>query len=353
MATGLGANRHWLPDGFCEQLTEHGFAVARYDQRDGGESTHLPPTAVRNPITALLTRRGADYTAEDVADDAVAVLDELGWHSAHVLGVSLGGAVVQRLTLRHPHRVRTLTSVDAVPGDVTGLRTLRYIRLRTLAKFARVEFPDTRDGAIEAGVMVAKLLASPRHEFDEAAVRARLEAEPDSGIHDARAQSRQIGARWSGPAITEISRPPGRARRGRPPDRFRRRAHHRVPHTRLSPAHTSRNRARPARTRVEAARYRNPRAGGRQPTMNSAEFRRAMLRTRDEMPAVAALPLADVRKTRTDRALVLEPSAGHGAGTRCVGVRAARQCVIVGTPMDIPAARTTAHPDVRYRPEVR
>ncbi|WP_433490948.1 alpha/beta fold hydrolase [Nocardia grenadensis] len=207
IATGLGANRHWIPDGFCEQLTEHGFAVARYDQRDGGESTHLPPTAVRNPITALLTRRGANYTAEDMTDDAVAVLDELGWHSAHVLGVSLGGAVVQRLALRHPGRVRTLTSADAVPGDVTGLRALRYIRLRTLAKFARVQFPDTPDGAIDAGVTVAKLLASPRHEFDEAAVRARLAARPDSGIHDAQAQSRQIGAQWSGPPITEITRP--------------------------------------------------------------------------------------------------------------------------------------------------
>lgn len=207
IATGLGANRHWLPDGFCEQLTEHGFAVARYDQRDGGESTHLPPTAVRNPIEALLTRRGAAYTAEDMADDAIAVLDELGWRSAHMLGVSLGGAVVQRVALRHPDRVRTLTSADAVPGDVTGLRTLRYIRLRTLAQFARVRFPDTRAGAIEAGVRVAKLLTSPRREFDEAAVRARLEADPDSGIHDAGAQSRQIGAQWSGPAITEITRP--------------------------------------------------------------------------------------------------------------------------------------------------
>ncbi|MEU4836683.1 alpha/beta fold hydrolase [Nocardia testacea] len=207
IATGLGANRHWLPDGFCEQLTEHGFAVARYDQRDGGESTHLPPTAVRNPIEALLTRRGAAYTAEDMADDAIAVLDELGWRSAHMLGVSLGGAVVQRVALRHPDRVRTLTSADAVPGDVTGLRTLRYIRLRTLAQFARVKFPDTRAGAIEAGVTVAKLLTSPRREFDEVAVRARLKADPDSGIHDAEAQSRQIGAQWSGPAITEITRP--------------------------------------------------------------------------------------------------------------------------------------------------
>ncbi|MFF7944290.1 alpha/beta fold hydrolase [Nocardia gamkensis] len=207
VATGLGANRHWLPDGFCEQLAERGFAVARYDQRDGGESTHLPPIAVWNPISALMTRRGEAYTAEDMADDAIAVLDELGWNSAHVLGVSLGGAIAQRVALRHPDRVRSLTSVDAVPGDATGLGTLRYIRLGTLAKFARVKFPDTRQGAIDAGVAVAKLLSSPNREFDEAAVRAGLEREPDSGIHDQEAQSRQIGARWSGPAITEISRP--------------------------------------------------------------------------------------------------------------------------------------------------
>lgn len=207
IATGLGANRHWIPDGFCEQLLDHGFAVARYDQRDGGESTHLPPIAVRNPITALLSRRGEAYTAEDMADDAVAVLDELGWNSAHVLGVSLGGAVAQRVALRHPDRVTTLISADAIPGDVTGLSTLRYIRLGTLTKFAKVKFPDTQEGAVEAGVAVAKLLASPQRAFDEPAVRAKLERNPDSGIHDHEAQSRQIGAQWNGPAITEITRP--------------------------------------------------------------------------------------------------------------------------------------------------
>jgi hypothetical protein len=70
--------------------------------------------------------------------------------------------------------------------------------------------------------------------------------------------------------------------------------------------------------------------------MNSAEFRRrARLRTRGEVPADAVLPLADVTKSHADRALVLEPPAGRAAGTRCVGRRAARQCAIVGTPMDI------------------
>ncbi len=207
VATGLGVNRWSMPDGFFRELAKQGFAVVRYDQRDGGESTHFPPTSTRNPITALLGKRGEAYTAENMADDAAAVLDALGWGSAHVLGVSLGGAVAQRVALRHPQRVRSLTTVAAVPGDVTGLRTLRFIRVRTLGKFAKLKFPDTREGAIEAGLAVAELLSSPRAAFDEKSVRARLEDNPDSGVHDQESQSRQIGAQWSGPTIDKIACP--------------------------------------------------------------------------------------------------------------------------------------------------
>ncbi|MDT0342430.1 alpha/beta fold hydrolase [Streptomyces litchfieldiae] len=207
LATGLGANRLWMPDGLCRTLAARGFAVARYDQRDGGESTHLPPTATRNPISALFAKRGEAYTAEDMADDAVAVMDALGWQSAHLLGVSLGGAVAQRVALRHPDRVRTLTSMAAVPGDVSGLRALRYIRMGTLGKFARLKFPDTPEGAVAAGVAVSRLLASPNRPFDESAAREAAERSADSGVHDQQAQSRQIGAQWHGPPISAITRP--------------------------------------------------------------------------------------------------------------------------------------------------
>jgi pimeloyl-ACP methyl ester carboxylesterase len=207
VATGLGVNRQSIPDGFCRELAKQGFAVVRYDQRDGGESTHLPPTSTRNPIAALLGKRGEAYTAEDMADDAVAVLDELGWDSAHVLGVSLGGAVAQRVALRHPQRIRSLTTVAAVPGDVAGLRTLRFIRVGTLGKLAKLKFPGTREGTIEAGLAVAKLLSSPRVAFDEESARAALEDNPDSGVHDQESQSRQIGAQWSGPTIDKITCP--------------------------------------------------------------------------------------------------------------------------------------------------
>ncbi|MFD7669184.1 alpha/beta fold hydrolase [Streptomyces sp. NPDC059788] len=207
LATGLGANRKWFPDGLCRALAAQGFAVARYDQRDGGDSTHLPPTTTRSPISALFKKRGDAYTAEDMADDAVAVMDALGWSSAHLMGVSLGGAVAQRVALRHPGRVRTLTTMAAVPGDAAGLRAMRYVRLRTLAKFAGLKFPDTPEGNLAAGVAVIRLLASPKRPFDEAAAREAVARNLDSGVQDQQAQSRQIGAQWHGRKIGAITRP--------------------------------------------------------------------------------------------------------------------------------------------------
>ncbi|MFD9593963.1 alpha/beta fold hydrolase [Kitasatospora sp. NPDC059973] len=207
LMTGLGVNRLWIPDGLCHLLADAGFAVARYDQRDGGESTHLPPAATRNPVSALFRKRGEAYTAEDMADDAIAVMDALGWESAHLLGVSLGGAIAQRVALRHPDRVRTVTTMSAVPGDVAGLRTMRFIRMGTLAKFAKLKFPATREGAIAASVEVSRLLASPARPFDEHAAREAAERTADAGVHDQQAQSRQIGAQWHGGPISRIQRP--------------------------------------------------------------------------------------------------------------------------------------------------
>lgn len=204
---GLGASRAWWPDGLCRTLSEHGFAVARYDRRDAGESTHLPPTKTRLPVTALLRRRGEAYTAEDMADDAVAVLDSLGWGSTHLSGMSLGGAVAQRVAVRHPDRVRTLTSMSAVPGDATGLRTLRHIHVPALAKLSRLSFPDTKEGAIQVNLAISRFCASPGHPFDEQQACAQAERLADVGALDTRAQSRQIGAQRHGPAISTITAP--------------------------------------------------------------------------------------------------------------------------------------------------
>ncbi|MEV0422112.1 alpha/beta fold hydrolase [Streptosporangium canum] len=208
LITGLGVSRLWWPQGLSEAFGAGGFTVARYDQRDAGQSTRLPDTAAaRSPIAALFGRRGAAYTAEEMTDDAIAVLDALGWESAHLFGVSLGGAIAQRIAIRHPGRVRTLTTMSAVPGDAAGLEAIRYVRLSTLVKLSRLKFPDTAEGDIESGVAVARLISSPGYPFDERSSREAITRIADAGVRDARSQSRQIGAQWHGPPISMIKAP--------------------------------------------------------------------------------------------------------------------------------------------------
>ena len=96
-----------------------------------------------------------------MTDDAVAVMDALGWESAHLFGHSMGGRVAQRTAVRHPRRVRTITCSASLPGDVSTLGSSRYVRLKTVAQLARLKFPDGKDGDIELAVAAARAIASP------------------------------------------------------------------------------------------------------------------------------------------------------------------------------------------------
>lgn len=76
---------------FLSEL-ERDFEIVAYDNRGIGESTDVP----------------GQWTIAQLAEDALAVLDEVGWDSANVMGISLGGMIAQELALRHPERVRRL-----------------------------------------------------------------------------------------------------------------------------------------------------------------------------------------------------------------------------------------------------
>jgi pimeloyl-ACP methyl ester carboxylesterase len=207
LVMGLGTSRFWWPAGLCRAFADEGFHVVRYDQRDAGQSTRMPDTSTSNPFTALFGRRGDAYTAEDMTDDAIAVLDDVGWPSAHVFGHSMGGVVAQRVALRHPDRVRSVVSSAALPSDVSGLKVARYLRFGLLSRLARAKFAEGREGDIAAGLAVARGVASPAYPFDEDAAREWIEREVDSGPRDTKAQSRQIGAQWHGPRLRDLTKP--------------------------------------------------------------------------------------------------------------------------------------------------
>ena len=79
LVQGLGAQLTSIEDGLCQELAGRGFLVIRYDNRDAGLSTWFDDAG---PVD-LAAIWGGDhstlaYTLEDMADDAVAVLDEVG-----------------------------------------------------------------------------------------------------------------------------------------------------------------------------------------------------------------------------------------------------------------------------------
>ncbi|MCW0213317.1 MAG: alpha/beta fold hydrolase [Pseudonocardia sp.] len=203
---GLGVSRFWWPDGFVAELVASGFHVVAYDQRDAGESTRFTDAGGGNPIARLFRRRTV-YTAEDMTDDAIAVLDAVGWPAAHLLGASMGAALAQATALRHPARVLSLTACSGGRVDIGMVRRLRTVRPGVLVNLMRMRFPEGREGDVAAGVAMARAMAAPDRPFDEAAARATAERDSVSGVRDPDAQSRQMGASWSGGPVSGIDVP--------------------------------------------------------------------------------------------------------------------------------------------------
>jgi pimeloyl-ACP methyl ester carboxylesterase/SAM-dependent methyltransferase len=107
LLAGMGAPLDWWDDEFCARLAEGGRFVIRYDHRDTGESVSYP---VGKP----------GYTGADLLADALGVLDGLGVRRAHLVGISMGGALAQRIAIHHPDRVESLVLISttfAFPRD--------------------------------------------------------------------------------------------------------------------------------------------------------------------------------------------------------------------------------------------
>ncbi len=202
LVMGLGGPLTWWHPTLCRLLTERGFFVIRFDNRDVGRSSRVPggaPVRKSAVVRAYLgDRRYAPYTLDDMADDAFGLLDHLDIEDAHVTGASMGGMIAQTMAIARPHRVRSLVSIMATTGARSaGWQDPRLLRV-LLAPVA-----STREAYIARAVKVWRVLSSPVYPTPDQDVAARAGETWDRG-YDAAGGARQTLA-----VLAQTDRSPG------------------------------------------------------------------------------------------------------------------------------------------------
>jgi len=152
---------HWDNE-LCRDLSERGHYVIRFDNRDAGLSTKFDQEGVPDLGALARGEKSPPYTLEDMADDAVGLLDALDIRKAHICGVSMGGMIAQTIATRHPSRILSLISIYSTTGskDFPPPKPEMMERLRAPA-------PLERETYIEYMVDLFKAMAGPGFAFDE------------------------------------------------------------------------------------------------------------------------------------------------------------------------------------------
>jgi pimeloyl-ACP methyl ester carboxylesterase len=191
---GLGLQLISWPPAFLRGLLEAGYRVIRFDNRDVGLSQRFDHLGVPNLLWEGFKHRvglpvQAPYGVRDMAADALGVLDALRIEQAHVIGVSMGGMIAQRVALAAPERVLSLTSVMSSSG-ARHLPGPRPPVLQALLSRPR----GTGEAAIvEHYINFFKLIGSPGFASDEDALRQRVQDSVRRSFHPA-GTARQIAA---------------------------------------------------------------------------------------------------------------------------------------------------------------
>ncbi|MBT6105757.1 MAG: alpha/beta fold hydrolase [Porticoccaceae bacterium] len=162
---GLGGSNVAWGDNMIRGLAEAGYQVLMFDNRDTGASTRFDQWGQPTLWLQLLKRQlnlpvNAPYSLDDMAADAVGLMDALGYQDGHIIGTSMGGMIAQIVAAKYPQRTRSLISIMSTTGarHLPPPTNLAETRLRNLAEG---EAEEEREASIRArGFYPASM---PRH----------------------------------------------------------------------------------------------------------------------------------------------------------------------------------------------
>jgi pimeloyl-ACP methyl ester carboxylesterase len=160
LINGLGSQMTRWPVPFCDKLVAKGYRAIRFDNRDVGLSSWLD---------------GQSYTIQDMARDAITVLDAAGVDKAHAAGLSMGGMITQTLAIEHPERVLSITSImsaTGAPGTMDSTPEASAV-LNTPPPDPAADF----EAFVAHAVRNARTIGSPAYPRDEDFLRERAIAE--------------------------------------------------------------------------------------------------------------------------------------------------------------------------------
>jgi pimeloyl-ACP methyl ester carboxylesterase len=175
LISGLGRQMISWVDSLCDQLAEKSHYAIRFDNRDVGLSSKMDSAGEPNMTEVLNAHQAGDgtnipYTIDDMADDAIGLLDALCISAAHVCGVSMGGMIAQAMAIRYPSRVWSLISMQSTTGapDLPPARPEAKALLLTPP-------PTEREAHIEHMVNLFRVFAGSGVLLDEDLTRRLVE----------------------------------------------------------------------------------------------------------------------------------------------------------------------------------
>lgn len=186
MIMGLGWQLTRWPAQVIANLIAAGHRVITFDNRDIGLSQkmdELGPPNLPEIMAARMAGRAATapYALDDMARDAVGVLDALGIQRAHIVGASMGGMIGQLVAADHGARALSLTSIMSSSANPA----LPPPRPAAMALFAtRPPDPKTDlEGFVARGIETARVLQSPAFPEPDETLRTRVIADYERCYH--------------------------------------------------------------------------------------------------------------------------------------------------------------------------
>ena len=176
LVQGLGGQLINWPDHLIDFLISNNFRPIVFDNRDTGLSSRLTDDrfaegnrskTINSTYLKYYFRLPINppYTLDDMASDAILILDKLDIDKTHLLGMSMGGMIAQIIAANHPERINSFTLIASsisAPSPLNG--PTRDVR-RLLMKRSANPY-STNDERIERSKKIFSLIGLEGYDLD-------------------------------------------------------------------------------------------------------------------------------------------------------------------------------------------